>query len=73
MKVTMIVTVIGAFWYCDQRIAKSIGALRNHGTDGDCQNYSITKIGQNTEKSPGDFSRFVVTKTPVRDSQLTLI
>ena len=33
----------------------------------------IIKIGQNTEKSPGDLKRLAVTQTPVIDRQLTLI
>ena len=40
--------------------------------NGDPTNYSIIEIGQNTKKSPGDL-RFVVTQTPVKDYQLTLI
>ena len=33
---------------------------------------SIIKIGQNTEKSPGDLRRLAVTQTPTRNHQLTL-
>ena len=32
--------------------------------------YSITKIGQNTEKSPGDPRRLAISQTPVKDHQL---
>ena len=32
-----------------------------------------TKIGQNTEKSPGDLRRLAVAQTPVRDHLLTLV
>ena len=32
---------------------------------------SIVKIGQNTEKSPGDLMGFAVTQTPVKAYQLT--
>ena len=39
----------------------------------DHSNYSIIKICQNTEKSPGDRRSFDVTQTPVKDHQLTLI
>ena len=39
---------------------------------GDYQDYSIIKIGQNTEKSPGDL-RKLVNQTPVKDDQLTLL
>ena len=34
---------------------------------GDNQNDWIIDIGQNTEKSPGDLRRFVLTQTPVKD------
>ena len=34
---------------------------------------NITDIGHNTEKSPGDLRRLVVTRTPVKDHQLTLV
>ena len=34
---------------------------------------TIIKIGQNTEKSPGDSSRLTVAQTPVRNYQLTLV
>ena len=36
-------------------------------------NYSIIKIGQNTEKSPGNQSRLAVTRTPVKEHKLTLV
>ena len=36
-------------------------------------NYSIIKISQNTEKSPGDLMRLAVTQTPVKNYQLTLV
>ena len=39
----------------------------------DHQNNYITEIGQNTEESPGDLMRFVVTQTLVRNHQLTLV
>ena len=43
----------------------------NNRTNGDCPNYGIAEIGQNTKKSPGDFRRLAVTKTPVKKHQLT--
>ena len=39
--------------------------LRNKRTSGNHPNYSIIKIGQNTEKSPVDLRRLVVTQTPL--------
>ena len=35
-------------------------------------NYSIVKISQNTEKSPGDLRRLAVTQSPVKNHQLIL-
>ena len=49
------------------------GGLRNQRTSEDHPNYSIIEIVQNTEKSPEDFSRLVVSQTPMKDHQLTLM
>ena len=46
------------------------------GNLGTCQrnpDYTITKIGQNTEKSPKDLRRLIVTQTPVRNHQLSVL
>ena len=53
MKVMIIPIVIGALG-SHQRIATRTGGLGNERTGGDCPNYSIIEIGQNTEKSSGD-------------------
>ena len=37
----------------------------NNGMAGDCPNYSVVEIGQNTEKSPGDLKRLAVSQIPV--------
>ena len=55
-----------------QRLDKGTGRLSNQRTSGDYPDYSI-KIGQNTEKSPGDLKRLAVTQTTVKDHQLTLV
>ena len=55
-----------------QRIGQGTGRLKNQRTSGDHPNYSIIKISQNTEKSPGDFRRLVVNQTPVKKHQITL-
>ena len=57
--------------YSNQRISTSTGGLGNKRTSIDHPNYCITEIGQNTEKSPGDFRRLTVTQTPVRIHQPT--
>ena len=66
MKVTIIPTVIGAFG----TVAKGLGSWR---TSGDHANYSIVENGQNTEKSPGDLRRLVVTQAPVKNHQLKMM
>ena len=53
-----------------QRIGKGTGRLRNQRTNGDHPVYSVIKIGQNTEKCPGDLRRLAVTQTPVKNYQL---
>ena len=55
-----------------QRIGKGAARLGNWWTSGDHPDYSIIKIGQNIEKSPGDLKR-LVTQTPVKVHQLTLV
>ena len=44
--------------------------LGNNKTSGNHPNYCSIEIGQNTEKSPGDWRRLAVTQTPVKDYQL---
>ena len=72
MKVTIMPIVI---WNLGshQRIDTKTGGLGNNGTGGNCPNYSIVEIDQNTEKSPGDLRRLVVTQTSMRNYQLTLV
>ena len=60
-------------WYSHQRIVKGTGGLENKRTIRDHPNYNIVEIGQNTEKNPRDLRRLVVTRTSVKDHQLTLI
>ena len=51
---------------------KGTGGLGNKRTSGDNLYYSIVEGGQNTEESPGDVKRFVVTQTRVKNHQLRL-
>ena len=44
--------------------------LENKRTSGYHPDYSIIKIGKNTEKSPGDLKRLAVTQTPKEDHQV---
>ena len=50
-----------------QNIVKRTGRRRNQKTCGDYPDYNIIKIGQNTEKWPGDLRSLAVTQTPVRN------
>ena len=59
-------------WNNPQRLGKGPRKLRNQRTSGDHANYSIIKIGQNTEKSPGDLRRLAITQTSEKD-QLKLV
>ena len=54
-------------WNNPERIGKGTGRVGNKRTSGNYPDYSIVKIGQNNEKSPGDLRRFAVTQTPVRN------
>ena len=48
--------------YIHQRIGTETGGFGNKRTSGNHPNYSIIKISQNAEKSPGDLRRLVVEK-----------
>ena len=60
-------------WYSHQRIGIMTGGLENKRTNGNYQNLNIVKIGQNTEKSPGDLRRLTAIQSSVRNHQLTLV
>ena len=55
-----------------QRLGKGVGRVGNQRMRRDHPSY-IVKIGQNTEKSPGDLRRFTVTQTQVKDHQIALV
>ena len=55
-----------------QKLSKGSRRAENRRICHDLLNYNITKIGQNTEKSPGDLRRLAVTHTLVKDHHLTL-
>ena len=60
-KWTVIPIVIGYTRHSHSRIGTGTGGLKNNRTSGDHPDYSIAKIGQNTEKIPEDLRRFAVT------------
>ena len=73
MKVMVIPIVISALRTIPKGLVKRTERLGNKRTSGDHPDYSIIKISQNTEKSPGDLRRLVVSQTPVKEHQLTLV
>ena len=54
-------------------ISKGTRGLGSWWKGGDYPNDTITENGQNTETSPGSLRRHVVTQTPVKNHQLTLM
>ena len=72
MKVTIIPIVSGAFGTVTTGLIKGPEELDVVPPRGDHPNNSIIENDQNTEKSPGDLRTFPVTRTPVKDYQLTL-
>ena len=54
-------------------IGTGTGRFQSKRTSGDYANYSIIKIGQNTEKCQRVLRRLAVTQTPVRNHWLTLV
>ena len=62
MKATIMPIVIGALGTVTKGLVQGLEDLVN-GTRGDCPNYSIVEIGQNTERSPGDLRRLAITET----------
>ena len=61
MKVTVIPFVIGALGMIPKGLVKGAGRVENRQTSREHPNYCIAKIGQNTEKCPGDLRRLAVT------------
>ena len=56
--------------YSHPRIGKKTRGLGNTKMRENHANYSIIKIDQNTEMSPGDLRRLAVSQTLVEDHQL---
>ena len=69
---TIITIVIGAFGTVTKGLLKGRG-LGSWRTSRDYPNDSILENGQDTEKSPGDLRRHVVSQTPVKNHRLTLM
>ena len=58
MKVTVIPTVLGALGTIQKRLVKGLEG-GNWRVSKDHPNYRIIKVGQNTEKNPGDPRRLL--------------
>ena len=72
--VMIIPIVIGAFGTVSKGRLKEMEDFEvGWKTVGDHPDNSIVENGQNTEKSPGDLRKLVVTQTPLKDHQLTLM
>ena len=69
----MIPSVIGALGTVIKGLVQGLRDLEIRGRGKDHPNYSITRIGQYTEESPGDMRRLDVAHTPVENYQLTLV
>ena len=68
-----LISVVVGHWNVTQGLESGSGRVGNRKKNRDHQNYSIDKIGQDTEKNPGDLRRLALTETPVKDHQLTLV
>ena len=70
MEPTLILIVIGTLGTVNRELVQG---LRNKKTSENHPNDSIIKIGQNTEKSPGDLRTLPVIQTPMKIHRLTLV
>ena len=71
MRVKMIIIVIGLLRTVTKGLIKWVKELEIRRWIETIQTF--IEIGQNTEKSPGELRRLVVTQTPVKDHQLKLM
>ena len=71
--VKRILIVIGALEVISKGLVKGLVNFEIKRTSRDHQKHSIIKIGQNTEKSPGDSRRLSVTQSSMKIHQLTLV
>ena len=60
-------------WNNPQKIVKGTTRFWNKRISGDHPDYNIINIDQNTEKSPEDLRKYLVTQIPVNNHQLTLV
>ena len=60
-------------WNGPQESGKGTEGIGNQSMKKDHLDYSIVEISQNTQESPGDQTKIVVTRTPLKDNQQTLM
>ena len=60
MEIPIVISAPGSH----QRIDTGTGGIGYKRTSENIPNYCIIKIGQNTEKNPGNLRRLAVTQTP---------
>ena len=60
-------------WYSHKSIGTGTGRLENKRRNRDHSDYSIIKITQNSEKSPGDLRILATARTPVGNHQLMMV
>ena len=70
MKVTVIPIVVGALGTIPKGLIKGLEDLEIKKTSVDHPDNCIIKIGQNTEKCPGDLRRLAVAHTPGKSHQI---
>ena len=73
MKVMIIQIVIGALSTVIKGLIQGLKDLEIRGWVETIQTTASIEISQKTEKCPGDLRRLAVTKTLVKDNQLTLM
>ena len=71
MKATMIQIIIGLFGTIPKALVET-RRVKNQRMSREHPNFSIVKIGQNTEKCPGDLRRLTVTHSS-ENYQLMLV
>ena len=54
-------------------LVEGVGRFGNKRKSGDYPDFSIIKMGQNTERSPRDLRRLALTQIQVKDHQLMLV
>ena len=73
MYMTVILITVGALGMVGRCYRKKTGGIVNQMKGRHHTDQNIVKIGENTEKSPGNLSRLTVIQTPVNAPYLILV